>query len=99
MKSFNLNKGIEDADDYVSYATDIFECFFQTFSKENGLIREIHEDDIISNEKNEGTEFMYTAKGTRLAEHMRDKLINIEVVHFPNDEWDIIIDSYLYIEL
>lgn len=93
MIPFNSNKNIEDVDDYIGWANDIFEGFLSTFTKENGLVRDVTEDDSIDHEK---FNFIYTAKGTRLADKMKCLLIKVGEKHFPNE--DIEIESYLFQE-
>ena len=93
MLPFNPNKNIEDADDYIGWANDIFEFFLSKFNKENGLIRDVTEDDFVDHEK---FDFMYTTKGTRLADKMKRLLIKVGEEHFPNE--DIEIESYLFQE-
>ena len=96
MKQFNIKKGIKDIDDYNDYASYIFEDYLEGFTKENGLIRDVREDDIL--EDYERITFVYTMKGMRLAEKMRDKLWDIGLAHFPEDEFDISIQTHLYID-
>lgn len=93
MIPFNPKKNIEDADDYIGWANDIFDTFLQTFNKENGLIRDPTEDDWVDHEI---CDFVYTNKGMRLAEKMNRLLIDVGENHFPND--DIEIESSFYIE-
>lgn len=92
MKAFKEKRKIEDVGDYIGEANDIFDSFLQTFTKENKLIRDVTEDDFWE----EGIDFIYTAKGTRLADKMRRLLIKVGEAHFPNE--DIEIESNYYIE-
>lgn len=92
MKPFNSNKEINDIDDFNEYASELWESFLTSFTKENKLIRDVDEDDMVD----EGIDFIYTTRGTRLADRMRDRLATIGEAHFPND-W-IEIESNYYIE-
>lgn len=93
MRPFNLKRNIDDVDDYIGEANVIFESFLETFTKENGLIRDTNEDDYVDHEK---CDFVYTTRGMRLAEKMKDKLIEVGELHYPGE--DIEIESYLYQE-
>lgn len=92
MKPFNKYKQIETADDYQEYAIFMFEEFLETFTRENGLIRDVREDDNVS----ESTVFLYTTRGNKLADRMKTRLERVGEEHFPED--DIEISTYLYIE-
>lgn len=91
MKEFKPSRNIIDADDYIDYANDIWESYLETFTKDNGLIRDITEDDCIS----EDWSFLYTNRGQYLAEKMRDKLIEVGQAHFPDDDIDLFTSYYL----
>lgn len=93
MKPFNKTRSIEDADDYMGWAVDIFEEFLHSFTKENLLIRDVTEDDISFDVE---ISFIYTDKGQRLAERMKRRLVAIGEKHFPDD--DIEVESNLFIE-
>ena len=84
LKPFNPKKGINDVDDYTDYANEMFEAYLETFTKEDGLIRDLQEGDILSDGEYEDTEFVYTRKGDRLAEKMQRKLYEIGEAHFPD---------------
>jgi hypothetical protein len=92
MIQFNPKKQINDVDDYIEYANCMWEIYLDTFTRENGLIRDVREDDYFD----EHIAFCYTNKGIRLAEKMRTKLIKIGEDHYPNE--DICIENYLYQE-
>lgn len=91
-RPFNQDKGINDVYDFNEYATGIWEEFLQSLSGDSRFIRKATEDD----EVEENVEFIYTPKGAKLAERMRDRLIDVGVRHFPNDEFDIEIESNYY---
>jgi hypothetical protein len=83
MLPFNPKKQINDVGDFNDYCVEIWEAFLNTFTKENGLIRDVNENDNM-----EDAEFMYTGKGARLASKMRERLFYIGEVHFPKDyDW------------
>jgi len=90
----NQDKQINDADDYVGYAIDIWEAFLQSFTKETGLIRDIEEDDTVD----ESWTFVYSDRGQRLALRMRDRLTKLGEKLFPESEFEIEIESHLYRE-
>lgn len=85
---------IEDVYDFEECASEIFERFLTGFTKENGLIRDLYEDDPFDEE--DGICFMYTNKGTRLARRMLDRLHKIGEYYFPGER--IKISSYLFVE-
>lgn len=80
------SRHIDNADDYMDYATQLLETFLESFTIEDGLIRDVTEDDAVPADE---CYFMYTEKGCRLAEKMRDKLIEVGEAHFPNDDIEI----------
>jgi len=88
----NENKKIKDVDDFNCYAVEMWEGFLETFTKENGLVRDITEDDYAE----ETWSYIYTDRGDRLANRMRDRLIKVGQKHFPNE--DIEIESHYYQE-
>lgn len=92
IRPLNAKWDIKDVDDYIAVATDLFENFLLTFTKENGLIRDITEDDIVDADE---CVYLYTDKGNRLAKKMRDMLVRIGDAHFCED---IEIGTYLYRE-
>lgn len=93
MKEFNLNKGIGDASDFEDYSNQIFEEYLEGFSKENGLLRDLEEDDPFSEDE---CAFMYTDRGQRLALKMKGLLERVGAAHFPGE--DIYISSSLFME-
>lgn len=88
----NPNKNIKDADDYIGYANEIFEKFLLGFNVGNGLLKYINEGDLAEPEWT----FIYTTRGSKLADRMRSRLTKLGYKLFPND--DIEIESYLYNE-
>lgn len=94
MKQFNAKKKIEDVDDFNEYASQLFENYLENFTLENGLIREVTEDD---GGDTESLSFIYTNRGYRLADKMRSLLYKVGNAHFPND--DIEIETHLFMEV
>lgn len=94
MKPFNPKKKIEDADDYIMYATDTFDAFLMTFTHDNGLLRDVTEDDYVD----ENEDVLYTDRAMRLAEKMKKLLVRIGEAHFPNSDVEIEIESDYYRE-
>lgn len=93
MKPFNEDKNIANADDYVGYATDLFETFLSMFTKENGGLRDITEDDYADPEE---FNFLYSDKAWRLGCEMKRRLIEVGEAHFPGDEIEI--ETHLFRE-
>lgn len=93
MIPFNPKKNIEDSDDYIGWANDIFDSFLQSFTKEDGLLRDANEDDLVDHEI---CDFVYTHEGMRLAEKMKLLLIQVGEDHFPNEYIEI--ESSYYVE-
>ena len=93
LTNFNPAKKIENSEDYLIYAIEIFESFLQTFSFQNRLLRNVEEGDFVD----DGISFIYTSKGERLAEKMQRLLIKLGEKHFPNEEMDI--SSHYYQQL
>jgi hypothetical protein len=89
---FNSKKQIADVDDFNEYASQIFEEYLKTFTKENGLIKDVTEDDYVDDE----CQFLYTQKGMRLVDRMKDRLVKVGNHHYPNE--DIEIETYMYRE-
>lgn len=85
---------IESADDYELVAGDIFTSFLETFTKENGLIRDATDDE--REEFGEDISYMYTTKGQRLADRMRDRLYAIGNKYW-KDEFSV--ESHLFQDL
>ena len=95
MKAFNVNKGIEDADDFSEVASEQLSCFLEELIKDPSMIREIDEnDDFVP----DGCTFLYTPKAVKIIEDYRSRLHRIGETHFPDNYEDININSYLYIE-
>ena len=84
------SKQINDVDDFNGYASDLWETFLRSFTKENKLIREVDEDDTVE----EHWQFVYTDRGMVLADRMRKRLYKVGEKHFPNDEIEIDAGSY-----
>jgi hypothetical protein len=80
-------RGIKDSEDFEDCAIEILERFLSGFSKENGLIRDLTEDDPF--DEYDGVSFMYTYKGERLAERMESRLYRLGQHYFPNDDLDL----------
>lgn len=79
---FNPKKEINDETDYELYAIDMFSEFLESFTEEEGLIREPQEDDGFD-EGDVG--YVYTDKGQVLAEKMLRRLTEIGNKYFPNN--------------
>lgn len=88
--NLNPNKNIDDAEDYECYANEIFERFLNGFNVGNGLLKHINEGDLAEPEWT----FLYTTRGSRLADRMRSRLTRLGNKLFPDD--DVEIESYLY---
>jgi hypothetical protein len=91
MLPFNPKKNIEDVDDYINWADELFEEYLSKFTREDGLIRDVNEDDWVDHEE---CAFLYTAKGLRLADKMKRLLTQVGENHFPEE--DIEIETYLF---
>lgn len=84
-------KDISELNDILS---DFFHDYLDSFSKEDGMIRDVSEDDADC----EGFEFIYTDKGADLAYKMHSRLNSIAEYYFPNDTLHIDIYSHLFQE-
>jgi len=84
---------ILDVDDYNDYASEMWTSFLESFTIEKGLIREVTENDAVD----DSIAFLYTNKGAKLAEKMRDLLYKVGYNEFGEDS-DIEICSSLFIE-
>ena len=91
MKPLNYKRNISDSDDFNDYASEMYQEYLQTFTIENGLIRKMTENDY----GDPDWEYIYTTKGMRLAERMKDRLIEVGKAHFPSDYIEIDAGSYL----
>lgn len=89
----NEIKKIKTVDDFNGLACEIFEGFILSFSKENGLIRDIEESDIVE----DTWEFVYTERGMKLVKRMRSRLVKVGQKYFP-DEY-IEVESFFYQEM
>lgn len=85
---------IKDENDFNDVAQEILTEFLETFTKEDGLIRDVEEGD----GADEGITFMYTSKGDRLATEMIRRLYKVGSAHFP-DSLYIDVSSYMYQEI
>jgi len=92
MRRFNSKKNIENVEDFNECASQIFEEYLKTFTKENGLIRDVTENDYVDDD----CKLLYTQRGMRLIDRMKDRLVKIGDYHFPNE--DIEIETYMYRE-
>jgi hypothetical protein len=90
--NFKASRQINDVCDFNEAATMIFEEFLETFTKENGLLRDVNEEDT----EGEYFSFMYTDRGGTLARRMLDRLCRVGGKYF--DELDIEISTYLFVE-
>lgn len=75
---------INEAEDLECICCDIFDDFLSNFQQIEGLTEAVSEEmkESCGGEIEHWT-FMYTDKGMRLAERMRDKLIEVCEAHFP----------------
>lgn len=90
----NANKNIKHVYDFNDYASEIFENYLLSFTKENGLIRDIEEYDCVE----ENWSYVYTDRGMLLAERMRRRLFKVGEHNFP-DAYEIEIESLAYQEM
>mgnify|MGYP006921283868 CR=1 FL=1 len=90
------NRNIVDVDDFNCYVSDMLDDYLSTFTVENGLLWHVNTGDIVD----EDWEFIYSYKGSRLAEKYV-RLLNIVFNnHFPEAEWfEFEIYSNLYQEI
>lgn len=94
MRTFKPSRGISDVSDFNEVASEIFESFLESFKGNEELLRPVTEQD----DMEELWLFIYTSRGTRLADTMRRRLQAIGEAHFPDDELWIEIESNLYQE-
>ena len=81
---------IESLQDFEEVASEIFGDFLEGMSQEKGHLRSVKEGDIVD----ESWVFVYTDKGTKLAERMKKRLLKVGQSHFPDE--DITIEHSLY---
>jgi hypothetical protein len=84
---------IKDGQSYSDVASDMFDEFLETFTKENGLIRSINDNDREEFDC-ENISFIYTLKGHKLAERYLDRLGALGCKYF--DPMDINIFSHRF---
>lgn len=93
MKPFKPDKEIKDIVDYNEYASQIFEEYLKTFTKENRLIRDVDPD---NDNVDDDCLFMYTQKGMKLIDRMMARLIKVGEAHFTDESIEI--KTYMYRE-
>lgn len=86
---------INDPEDLELVCCDIFDEFLSDFQQKDGLTQPV------TNEMRESFyaeiehwTFMYTDKGMRLAERMRDKLLEVCEAHYPEYNFSISSGSF-----
>jgi len=90
---FKPNKEIHDVDDYNDYASTIFHEFLERMSGDSRFVRKATEEDCA--EYGDYITYIYTTRGSRLAERFLDRLERLGAKYFGDDE--VYIESYLYL--
>jgi len=94
MRPFNVNKNIQDDDDFNAYVEDVFTTFLEKMQDDEKYLRPITEDDDFW--LPEGCTHVYTTKAMKLIDRYRKRIFYIGHAHFPNG--DIKCESYLLLE-
>ncbi len=85
---------IKGPSDLELICCDMFDEFLVTFTEEQGLIREVRDEEKYWAEE-EGFDFLYTKTGKRLAETMKRRLIKVCEKAFPeHPSFDISSGNY-----
>ena len=82
-----------DVDDFNCIATDIFDEFLMSLQDDLRFVRPVTDND----ETEEGIDFLYTKRGTYLAEKRRERLSKVGCKYVDGDEIEI--ESHLYQEV
>lgn len=88
MKIEELNIEIDDVNDYIDEATNIFDDFCIDLEKDKSNIQELDEDSLWMQE--EGLQWLWTLTASRQIEAKLKELILIGNKYFPNDDIEII---------
>lgn len=81
-----MKQKFNDAYDFESYCDDVLTDFIDTFTFDNGLIRNVDEDDDVDDNV---LSFVFTQKGTKLIDRFKNRLQKIGDKLFPNEEIEV----------
>jgi hypothetical protein len=86
MKEFNKKQNITCASSFEDVANEILDNFVESFTFENGLLIDIEEDSFVDSEE---CEFQFSVRAMNLIDRMKEKLLKVGEVHFPDDDLEI----------
>lgn len=83
---------IKNIADYNDVATDILDCYIESFQEVDGLTRPVTDEDI-ENFGEDVVGFMYTQAGMKLYERACDRLFRLGLNLFPGSEKELNIEA------